>query len=72
MFARTIVAAAIPLVPCHDLLILRSIRTERIANAARGRVEGCEVCRLTKAGPYNLICARKAAACCGGLVKDSA
>ena len=37
MFTRAIVGAAVPGVPCHDLLILRRVRAKGVANAGGRR-----------------------------------
>jgi hypothetical protein len=67
MFACAVVATAVPCVPGHDLLVLRRVRTEGIANAARRRFQAGEICRLAEAGPNLLVCALKTAACRGGI-----
>ena len=69
MFRCAVVGGAICLVPGHDLLVLRGIRTEGIADSARGRVEALEVSRLAEAGPSVLVCARDAIASLGSLVE---
>ena len=58
------------MVPGHDLLVLRGIRTKGIADPARRRVEALEVSRLAEAGPGVLVCARDAIARLGGLVEQ--
>jgi hypothetical protein len=70
MLGCAIVGAAICLVPGHDLLVLRRIRTKGIADPARRRVEGLEVSRLAEAGPGVLVCARDAIASLGGLIEE--
>ena len=69
MFRRAVVGAAICLVPGHDLLVLRGIRTKGIADPARRRVEALEVSRLAEAGPGVLISARDAIASLSGLIE---
>jgi hypothetical protein len=59
------------LIPGHDLLVLRRIRTEGIAYSAGRRVEGLEVSGLAEAGPTVLVCARDAIASLGGLIEQS-
>lgn len=71
MFRCAVVGAAIRLVPGHDLLVLRGIRTEGIAYAAGRRVEALEVSRLAEAGPGVLVCTRDAIAGLGGLIEES-
>lgn len=69
VFRGAVVGAAICLVPGHDLLVLRGIRTEGIADPAGRRVEALEVSRLAEAGPGALVCARDAIASLGSLVE---
>lgn len=70
MLARAIVTAAVPLVPCHDLLVLRRIGAVLVANAIGSGVERFEVSRLAEAGPDGLGGGLLAAACLGGLVEE--
>lgn len=72
MLRCAVVGPAIRLVPGHDLLVLRRIRTKGIADSARGRVESLEVSRLAEAGPCVLVCARDAIARLGGLIEEGA
>ena len=58
------------MVPGHDLLVLRRIRTEGIAYSAGRRIEGLEVSRLAEAGPGVLVCARNTIAGLGGLIEQ--
>jgi hypothetical protein len=71
MLGCAVVGAAICLIPGHDLLVLRRIRTEGIADPARRGVEGLEVSGLAEAGPGVLVCARDAITSLGGLVEES-
>ena len=70
MFRCAVIGATICLVPGHDLLVLRRIRTKGITDSAGRRIEGFEVSRLAEAGPGVLVCARDAIARLGGLVEQ--
>jgi hypothetical protein len=69
MLTRAIVGAAVPGVPCHDLLVLRRVRAKGVANAAGRRVQAGEVPRLAEAGPSGLAGGRRATACLRRLVQ---
>lgn len=70
MLTRAIITAAIPLVPCHNLLVLRRIGAVLVANAIGSGVERFEVSGLAEAGPYRLGGGLLTAACLGGLVEE--
>jgi hypothetical protein len=69
VLARAIIGAAVPGVPCHDLLVLRRVRAKSVANAAGRRVQAGEISRLAEAGPCGLVGGRRATACLRRLVQ---
>lgn len=71
VFAGAVVAAAVSLIPAHDLLVLRRVGAEGVAHTIRSGLEGGKVGGLAEAGPDCLISAGGAAARLSGLVEQS-
>lgn len=72
MLARAIITTAVPLIPCHHLLILRRIGAVLVADAIGSGVQRFEVSGLAEAGPDGLVGGLLAAACLCGLVEELA